>query len=197
MDLSPSEFLRKGEMQMQNTQMRILGTNVNHGYQGHLASLAPQTLIKTPTTYFITSGTSEGFTALNAFDGALMDAGIGNTNLVRMSSICPPRCTEVDRVYLPHGSLVPVAYAGITSDNAGETIAAGVAIAFPDDEEHAGLIMEYSARDSKDNVEAKVRRMAEEGMRMRGKPIREVKSIAAEHRVSQCGAAFAAVVLWN
>jgi len=154
-------------------------------------------IIRTPTTYFMTSGSSEGFTLLNAFDGALMASGVGNTNLVKMSSICPPRARQVDSVDLPHGALVPVAYASITCDTPGQVIAAGVAIAFPEDEDHAGLIMEYSARDTKENVEAKVRKMAEEGMRMRGKKIREIKSVAVEHTVKECGAAFAAVVLWD
>jgi arginine decarboxylase len=154
-------------------------------------------IIKTPTTYFMTSGSSEGFTGLNAFDGALMAAGIGNTNLVKMSSICPPRARQVDSVNLPHGALVPVAYASITSDKPGEVIAAGVAIAFPEDEDHAGLIMEYSSRDTKANVEAKVRKMAEEGMKMRGRKIRGIRSVVVEHTVKECGAAFAAVVLWD
>jgi arginine decarboxylase len=154
-------------------------------------------IIKTPTTYYLTTGSSEGYTTLNAFDGALMDAGIGNTNLVKMSSICPPKCTQVDKINLPHGALVPVAYAGITSDTPGELISAGVAIAFPEDENHAGLIMEYSAPGSKDAIEEKVRKMAEEGMKMRGKPIREIKSSAAQHKVDKCGCAFAAVVLWD
>jgi arginine decarboxylase len=154
-------------------------------------------IIKTPTTFHLTSGASEGFTVLNAFDGALMDAGIGNTNLVKMSSICPPHTREVSSVTLPHGALVPVAYASITSDRPGQVIAAGVAIAFPEDEDHAGLIMEYSAQDALAIVEAKVRKMAEEGMKMRGKKIREIKSVAAEHLVKECGAAFAAVVLWD
>ncbi|RTZ61607.1 MAG: pyruvoyl-dependent arginine decarboxylase, partial [Gammaproteobacteria bacterium] len=43
-------------------------------------------IIKTPTSYSFASGASEGFTPLNAFDGALLDAGVGNTNLVKMSS---------------------------------------------------------------------------------------------------------------
>ncbi|HQI01582.1 MAG TPA: pyruvoyl-dependent arginine decarboxylase, partial [Deltaproteobacteria bacterium] len=94
-------------------------------------------IFKTPTTYYMTSGASEGFTVLNAFDGALMAAGIGNTNLVKMSSICPPHTKEVDSVALPHGALVPVAYASITCEKPGQVIAAGVAIAFPDDEDHA------------------------------------------------------------
>ncbi len=154
-------------------------------------------IFKTPTIYHITSGASEGFTVLNAFDGALMAAGIGNTNLVKMSSICPPHTEQVDSVTLPHGALVPVAYASITCEDPGQVIAAGVAIAFPDDEDHAGLIMEYSAQDTKEAVEAKVRKMAEEGMKMRGKSVREVKSVAVEHTVKERGAVFAAVVLWD
>jgi arginine decarboxylase len=114
-----------------------------------------------------------------------------------MSSICPPHTREVSSVALPHGALVPVAYASITCDKPGQVIAAGVAIAFPEDEDHAGLIMEYSGEDTRELVEAKVRKMAEEGMKMRGKKIKQIKSVAVEHLVRQCGAAFASVVLWD
>jgi arginine decarboxylase len=154
-------------------------------------------IFKTPTIYYMTSGASEGFTVLNAFDGALIAAGIDNTNLVKMSSICPPNAREVSSIILPHGALVPVAYASITCEKPGQVIAAGVAIAFPEDEDHAGLIMEYSAEDTKAAVEANVRKMAEEGMKMRGKKIREIKSVAVEHIVKERGAAFASVVLWD
>jgi arginine decarboxylase len=154
-------------------------------------------IFKTPTIYYMTSGASEGFTVLNAFDGALIAAGIDNTNLVKMSSICPPNAREVSSITLPHGALVPVAYASITCEKPGQVIAAGVAIAFPEDEDHAGLIMEYSAEDTKAAVEANVRKMAEEGMKMRGKKTREIKSVAVEHIVKERGAAFASVVLWD
>jgi len=154
-------------------------------------------VIRTPTIYFITAGSSEGFTPLNAFDGALLDAGVGNVNLLKMSSICPPRAREVKAVSLPQGSLVPVAFAEIVSENPGERISAGVALALPEDENHAGLIMEYSAKGTKEEIEKQVRRMAEEGMKMRGKAVREIKSIAVEHRVEKCGCAYAAVVLWD
>jgi arginine decarboxylase len=154
-------------------------------------------VMKMPTKYFITNGDSEGFTTLNAFDGALLKAGIGNTNLVRMSSICPPRASQIHSITLPQGSLVPVAYASITSMTPGDIISAGVAIAFPEDEDHAGLIMEYSSQGSRKEIQDMVTRMAEEGMKMRGKKIKELKSTAAEHIVVKCGCAFAAVVLWD
>ena len=153
-------------------------------------------LIKTPTKYYFAAGASEGFMPLNAFDGALMDAGVGNTNLVKMSSIVPPHCQEVEPIALPFGALVPVAYAAISSQIPGEIIAAAVAACFPVDETKPGLIMEYSARGHKEEVEQIVRNMAAAGMKMRGEEIKEIKSICKEHKVQATGAVWAGVVLW-
>jgi len=154
-------------------------------------------IFKTPTRYFLASGVSEGYTPLNAFDGALLQAGIGNTNIVKMSSIVPPHCTLVDPIALPAGALVPAAYAAIKSDVPGEIISAGVAIALPEDEDQNGLIMEYSAKGERHQIEEIVRNMAVEGMMLRGWEIKDLKSIAIEHRIGSIGAALAAVVLWS
>jgi len=154
-------------------------------------------IIKTPTHYFLVSGASEGFTPLNAFDGALLRAGIGDTNLVKMSSIVPPRCQQISAVSLPPGSLVPTAYASITSDVPGEIISSAVAVALPKEPHFPGLIMEYSGRGSKAEIEETVRRMALEGMKLREREIKDLKSIAVEHRVQKVGATLAAVVLWD
>jgi arginine decarboxylase len=150
-----------------------------------------------PTEYFLASGVSEGYTPLNAFDGALLQAGIGNTNIVRMSSIVPPRCTLVAPITLPPGALVPAAYAAITSEAPGEVISAGVAVALPEDENQNGLIMEYSAQGERRQIEEIVRNMAVEGMMLRGWEIKDLKSIAVEYKVENIGAALAAVVLWS
>ena len=150
-----------------------------------------------PTHYFLTSGVADGFTHLNAFDGALLHAGIGNTNIVKMSSIVPPHCTLVDPIALPPGAPVPAAYAAITSDVPGEVISAGVAIALPDDENQNGLIMEYSAKGERHQIEEIVRKMAEEGMMLREWETRDLQSIAIEYTVDKIGAALAAVVLWD
>jgi arginine decarboxylase len=154
-------------------------------------------IFKTPTEYFLASGVSEGYTPLNAFDGALLQAGIGNTNIVRMSSIVPPHCTLVTPITLPPGTLVPAAYAAITSDVPGEVISAGVAVALPEDENQNGLIMEYSAQGERRQIEEIVRNMAVEGMMLRGWEIKDLKSIAVEYKVENIGAALAAVVLWS
>jgi arginine decarboxylase len=154
-------------------------------------------IFKTPTHYFLVSGASEGFTPLNAFDGALLRAGIGDTNLVKMSSIVPPRCTLIDPIRIPSGCLVPTAYASITSDIPGEMISSAVAVALPEDPIHAGLIMEYSARGYRKDVEEIVRNMAIEGMKLRDRKIKDLSSIAIEYKVKRIGATFAAVVLWG
>jgi arginine decarboxylase len=154
-------------------------------------------IIKTPTKYFLVAGSSEGYSPLNAFDGALLDAGVGNLNLVKMSSIVPPRCTKISPCPIPAGSLVPVAYASRSSDMQDEYISAGVAAAFSTDPDYPGLIMEYSSQGRKQDIETIVRHMAEQGMILRGQEIREIQSISIEHRVRKIGAAFAGVVLWD
>jgi arginine decarboxylase len=154
-------------------------------------------IIKNPSQYFLVSGASDGFTPLNAFDGALLQAGIGNTNIIRMSSIVPPHCQRISPIPLPPGALVPAAYASITSDVPGEIISAGVAVALPEDENQNGLIMEYSAKGDQPKIEEMVRNMAVEGMKLRGWKIKDLKSIAIEYRIKRIGVALAAVVLWD
>lgn len=150
-----------------------------------------------PTKFFPVAGEAEGFSKLNSFDCALLDAKIGNMNLIKISSIIPPRCKPVKFIKIPEGSFIPVAYAAITSDMTGEHISAGVAAAYPDDESKAGVIMEYSSIGRKKDIESIVRSMAEEAMKVRGIKDYTLVSKAIEHQVKHIGTAFAAMVLWT
>jgi len=154
-------------------------------------------IFKTPTQYFLVSGASEGYTPLNAFDGALLQAGIGNTNIVKMSSIVPPHCQRISPIAFPPGVLVPAAYAALTSNVPGEIISAGVAVALPEDENQNGLIMEYSAKGTRHKIEEIVRNMAAEGMKLRGWKIKDLQTVVSEYRVKRIGATLAAVILWG
>lgn len=157
-------------------------------------------VINTPTKYFLVAGAGSGISTLNAFDAALMVSGVGNTNIVKLSSILPPHTQKIEPPKLPHGALVPVAYASITSAKPGEIISAAVAIAIPTDPEHAGLIMEYSAAAPRADIENRVVEMAVSGMAARGKEIERVEKISVEHVVegeNAAGAAFCGVVLWD
>ena len=154
-------------------------------------------LYETPSHYFLCSGSSEGYTELNAFDQALLDAGIGDTNLVRLSSILPPGCQRVEPFGPPGGALVPVAYSAMRSSTPGEVISAAVAIAVADDPSLPGLIMEYHGAESLDDAVEQVREMARRGMEHRDRGIDEVLSAGAQHTVEHQGAVFAGAVLWN
>ncbi len=149
-----------------------------------------------PDIHFFCAGASEGHTELTSFDGALLKAGIGNTNLIKMSSILPPFSEEVEAVAIPPGSFLPLAYAAITSSEPGETISAAVAIAIPDDRSLNGVIMEHHNHAPLAYVEARVREMAEEAMAMRGITRYTVKSRGVEAKVEHVATAFAAVCLW-
>ncbi|HEY8426083.1 MAG TPA: arginine decarboxylase, pyruvoyl-dependent [Limnochordales bacterium] len=152
-------------------------------------------MLPLPTKFTLAAGAAEGETALNAFDNALLAAGVGNLNLVRVSSILPAGARLVDYLDLPPGTLTPTAYGSIVSDKPGELIAAAVAVAIS--EKGFGVIMEFSGRCSRAEAEARVRQMAEDALRGRGLAIKQLHLRAVEHRVERIGCAMAAVALWD
>jgi arginine decarboxylase len=152
-------------------------------------------MAKTVTMAAATAGHAEGGTEVNAFDNALLAAGIGNINLVKVSSIVPPDVSFVELPKLRLGALVPTAYAAMTSDVPGETIAAAVGYAVPEDPAKNGVIMEFHGKATQAEAEAAVRAMLEEAFRVRGEPIRESAVFATEHTVERLGCAVAAVIL--
>ena len=155
-------------------------------------------MVPTPNRYALVKGSSEGEFLLNAFDYALLDAGVGDTNLVRMSSILPPaaKSVTVQEMNLPKGGLIPVAYGMITSDKPGTIISTAVSIAIPVDPSLPGVIMETDGEMPLSECEAKVRKMAEEAFKKRNRELKEIISIGAELTVKEVGGVFAAVVLW-
>lgn len=148
-----------------------------------------------PIKFTLVAGTGEGTTELNAFDHALLAAGIGNLNLLRVSSILPPGAEEVEKLVLPLGSLVPTAYGSITSEHPGEVISAGIAVGINSKESY-GVIMEFSGVCSKAEAEEQIRGMVEEAFKTRGLPLNRCPIKAVEHRVQKIGCVFAATALW-
>ena len=149
-----------------------------------------------PKRYFLTSGWGEASTELNAFDAALIKAGIGDTNLVKMSSILPPGAEQVANFKFPKGALVPLAFGTMASSRPGKLISTAVAVGIPEDPGSAGLIMECEHLGLPEECEQLARSMVREGMEIiRGVRIREIKSISASLTVRKVGAVFAAVVL--
>jgi len=151
-------------------------------------------MLPLPKKYFVTAASSEGETSLTAFDGALLQARVGNTNLLRVSSILPPDCKYVPDLVIPPGSLLPIAYGSITSSDKGDIISAAVGVGIQ--QGSFGVIMEFSGKCSKKEAKAQVIRMVEEAFHIRGLTLDEIKVAATEHVVENIGCAFAAVPLW-
>lgn len=152
--------------------------------------------VETPKKFTVVAGAAEGRTRLNAFDNALLAAGCGNQNLLKVSSILPPGAKEFPRLEVPPGSLVPTAFGAVESDGKGELIAAAVGVGMGDEDEY-GVIMEFSGRCGRKEAEAEIRKMLEEAFEQRRRPLKRVVIRGVEHRVEQIGCAFAAVVLWG
>ncbi|MFU8813001.1 MAG: pyruvoyl-dependent arginine decarboxylase [Balneolaceae bacterium] len=155
-------------------------------------------MVPTPNLYCLVRGSAEGRTRLNAFDNALLEAGVGDTNLMRMSSILPPGAEQiqVQDLHLPKGGLIPLAYATIDGTTPGRLISAAIAVGIPEDESEPGVIMEYEDHADLQTVESIVRQMVVDGFAYRNRKLKEIKSYGIEHKVETCGAVFAAAVLW-
>ncbi len=139
---------------------------------------------------YLVAGSGEGETPLNAFDRALLEAGIGDVNLVKVSSIVPPGWEVVkDRPTFRPGSLVPVVYIERTSHEAGQKIA--VALAVGQGEDGFGVIMECEGS-SGSEAEAMAVEMVRRAFQYRKKELMKVLTISAEHIVHKCGAVVAA-----
>ena len=152
-------------------------------------------MLPTPKKYFVTAGAAEGKTKMNAFDNALLQARIGNINLLRVSSIIPPEACYDPSLVLPPGSLVPTAYGFIQSCEPGKLIAAAVGVGI-DRSNNFGVIMEFSGPCSREEAVAQVEAMLREAFAVRGMELNEIKTAGAEHQVVANGCALAAVPMW-
>ncbi|WP_330249855.1 pyruvoyl-dependent arginine decarboxylase [Nocardia sp. NBC_00565] len=100
-----------------------------------------------PLTIEIGAATGVGPTAMSAFDAALRDLGVGDANLIRLSSVIPPRATlaRTGRVRkpIPWGDRLYCVYAAQHANTAGERAGAGIGWVLRDDGSGAGLFVEH------------------------------------------------------
>ncbi|AFK23068.1 pyruvoyl-dependent arginine decarboxylase [Pyrococcus sp. ST04] len=150
----------------------------------------------TPKKAIMLSATAEGGTKLNAFDNALLKMGIGNVNLVKLSSVIPAHIEWLDELpkNIPIGMLLPTVYAHIESDEPGSTISAALGVGISEGNE-GGLIYEYAGYCTKEEAEEMVKKMVEEGFRVRGWKLKEFKVVSAEITVKDKPAAAVAAVI--
>jgi len=140
----------------------------------------------------ITSGRAEGPSKLNAFDNALLDAGIGDVNLIKVSSIIPANSKFVKLPELTPGDMINCVLSHKTSKNKGDLITAVIAVAISED---FGCVAEYSDV-NKDPEEVKETAvfMVKEMMKIRGMEIREIIVEKSSHTVEKEGSVVSALI---
>lgn len=83
-----------------------------------------------PRRFFVSSGKAVSEVSdLNAFDDALLEAGIGDTNIISVSSILPANIKQVEPCELPLGAIIHSVLAQQRGGE-GEMITAGIGFAF-------------------------------------------------------------------
>ncbi len=126
-----------------------------------------------PQHFFVTSGQATSpVSDLNAFDLALLRAGISEQNLVAVSSVIPDGAEKVEYTELPMG-MVTFCVLSQMRGRSGDMIAAGVAWTLRKDG-HGGYVAEGHLHGSGEDLQAELGRKMEEMSRIRGTEFGEI-----------------------
>ena len=143
----------------------------------------------------IVSGKDEGPTKLNAFDNALTDAGIGDVNLIKVSSMLAKN-TEINELpKLKAGAMVNCVLSEITSDNPGDEITAVIAVAIG---EELGCVVETTGiNENPEDLTNEARKMVKYMMEKRGVKTKDLIIEKSTATVEEIASVVASVVYLN
>lgn len=143
----------------------------------------------------IVSGNDEGPTELNAFDNALTKAGIGDVNLIKVSSMLAGNAKVEKLPELKAGSMVNCVLSTVTSKNKGDKITAVVAVAIG---KELGCVVETTGiNQSKEDIKNEAIFMVKYMMEKRNVEIEDLIVEEASHTVEKVGSVVASVVYLN
>jgi len=104
-------------------------------------------LTMVPKKMFLTKGVGRHKDRLTSFEQALRNAGIAHLNLVRVSSIFPPRCKLISREQglrmLSPGQITYAVFSENATQEPHRLMAASVGVAIPKDPDQYGYLSEY------------------------------------------------------
>ncbi len=143
----------------------------------------------------IVSGKDEGPTRLNAFDNALTDAGIGDVNLIKVSSMLGKNTQVKNLPKLKPGAMVNCVLSSVTSSKPGDTITAIVALAIG---EELGCVVETTGTNKdKQELLEEANFMVNYMMEKRGAKIKELIIESSSTTVENIASVVASVVYLN
>jgi arginine decarboxylase len=109
-----------------------------------------------PRAMFLTKGVGRHKEKLASLEMALRKAGIAPYNLVKVSSIFPPRCRVLSRAEglrsLSHGQVVHTVMSEIATEEPHRLVSASIGIAIPKDRDLYGYLSEHHACGETDSV---------------------------------------------
>lgn len=143
----------------------------------------------------LTKGASEGPTKLNAFDNALLEAKIGNVNLIPVSSMLPPDTQLVEMPELEPGLMTNCVLSHQYSETPGDKITA--IIAYCKAEEMGCVIENKGVNKNINELKEEAKYMAEYMMEKRELTIIDYKEIIQTHTVQEKASVIAALVYHN
>ena len=143
----------------------------------------------------IVSGKDEGPTKLNAFDNALSDAGIGDVNLIKVSSMLSANAEIQELPKLKAGAMVNCVLSEVTSNNPGDVITAVIAVAIGNE---LGCVVETTGiNKDTDELIGKAEEMVRYMMEKRDVDIKELRVEFSTTTVKNIASAIASVVYLN
>lgn len=99
-------------------------------------------MFEDPTRFAVRSGVGVSKTSIiNAVDKAMLDAGIGDINMIKISSVLPSDIKKVDDIPDKIGAFRPCVISKATGKNT--RLAAGISYGFREDDE-GGYVMEHN-----------------------------------------------------
>lgn len=143
----------------------------------------------------IVTGHDEGPTKLNAFDNALTNAGIGDVNLIKVSSMLASDTEICELPKLKPGSMVNCVLSEITSNNPGDEISAVIAVAIG---KELGCVVETTGiNKNKDDLIKEAKDMVEYMMEKRDVEIKELIVECSSTTVKNIASVVSSVVYLN
>ncbi|WP_458405186.1 pyruvoyl-dependent arginine decarboxylase [Methanobrevibacter sp.] len=143
----------------------------------------------------IVSGKDEGPTKLNAFDNALSDAGIGDVNLIKVSSMLAGSTKIETLPKLKPGAMVNCVLAEVTSDNPGDEITAVIAVAIG---KELGCVVETTGiNENPDELTDEAVQMVKYMMNKRNVEIQDLIIESSTATVENIASAISSVVYLN
>ena len=131
-----------------------------------------------PKKFFVTSGCATSSTSpLNAFDAALIRAGVAQCNLVSVSSILPPDAERTNSDEITPGTVTFCVLARMDGDP-GETIGAGIGWAWgaTSDGKRYGIVTEAHGYKDKEAIDLELKGKLQEMAKLRQMQIQSVET---------------------